>query len=351
MSGLPLRAGVVVILLGLATFAAAMGVVAGGLTSSATSGALTSLGQAAEACAVSGGIGELSDEQSHNADVVVSTALANSAENLMTTQIALMVAYTESGLRNLGPDPGRADSLGIFQQRVSQGWGSASQETDPAQATVMFVRRLAAVPGWDSMAPWDAAQQVQHSVFSDASNYRGNWAQAVAIVSTVLSNGSSEGGCGQGVPGGLAGPASSHGLPPGYAIPSGTPPAHAAAVAFGLGQLGKPYVWGAAGPGSFDCSGLTQAAWAAGGVSLLHYTVDQLHEGQPVLPAMALPGDLVLIPGSDAPGPGLPGHVGLYLGDGLVLSAVDTQTGVAVQSWTAFVSGGLEGVIDPAPGR
>lgn len=351
MSSLPARGLVALVLLGLVAFAAAIAVVGGALTSSASTGAAVGLEQAAEVCAVLGGVGQLSSEQAHNAAVVVSTALANSAENLLTAQIAVMVANTESGLRNLGPGAGRADSLGLFQQRVSQGWGSASQEMDPAQSTVMFVRRLVAVPGLGSIAPWDAAQQVQRSVFTDASNYQANWSKAVAVVSTVVSNGSTEGGCGQGVPGGLAGPDSSHGLPPGYVIPSGTSPAHAASVAFALGQLGKPYLWGAAGPGSYDCSGLTQAAWAAGGVTLLHYTADQQHEGQPVVPGLAVPGDLVLVPGSDPPGPGLPGHVGLYLGDGLVLSAVDTQIGVAVQSWGAFVSGGLEGVVDPAPGR
>jgi cell wall-associated NlpC family hydrolase len=188
-------------------------------------------------------------------------------------------------------------------------------------------------------------------LFTDASNYQANWAVGVGVVAAVLSNGNAEGGCGQGLPDGLAGPASTHGLPPGYAVPAGTAPAHATAVAFALAQLGKPYSWGASGPGSFDCSGLTQAAWSAAGVNLAHYTVDQLHEGQPVAPALATPGDLVLIPGSDAPGPGLPGHVGIYMGDGLVLSAVDTQTGVAVQTWQAFVSEGLDGVIDPAPGR
>ena len=345
------RAVVAMALAGIFAFAAAVAIVGGALTTSASSGTAVSLVAAAEVCAVSGGVGGLDGEQAENADVVVSSALANSGENLLTAQIAAMVSYTESGLRDLGPGAGRADSLGLFQQRISQGWGSASQELDPTQSTVMFVRRLSAVPGWSSMAPWDAAQQVQRSAFANADNYKANWPQALGVVADVVSNGSSEGGCGQGSPGGLVGPLSSHGLPPGYAIPAGTPSAHGAAVSFALGQLGKPYVWGAAGPGTFDCSGLTQAAWATSGVSLMHYTVDQLAEGQPVPPGLATAGDLVLVPGSDPPGPGLPGHVGIYLGDGLVLSAVDVQTGVAVQSWQAFVSGGLEGVIDPAPGR
>jgi cell wall-associated NlpC family hydrolase len=96
---------------------------------------------------------------------------------------------------------------------------------------------------------------------------------------------------------------------------------------------------------------LTLKAWATAGVALLHYTVDQLHEGIAVVPSLAVAGDLVLVPGSDPPGPGLPGHVGIYLGDGLVESAIDPQMGVAVQTWQVFTSGGLDAVIDPAPGR
>jgi hypothetical protein len=246
---------------------------------------------------------------------------------------------------------GNAGSLGLFQQRASQGWGSASEEMNPAQATAMFVSRLARVPGWHSRPPWLVAQAVQRSAFADGSNYRANWSLSASLLSMVMANGNAAGGCGQGPAGGLAGPPSAHGLPTGYVIPAGTPPGHAVAVAFALAQLGRPYVWGASGPAAYDCSGLTKRAWAAAGVSLLHYTVDQLHEGVPVAASLAVPGDLVLIPGSDPPGPGLPGHVGIYMGDGLVVSAVDRQVGVAVQTWQAFTGGGLDAVIDPAPGR
>jgi len=57
---------------------------------------------------------------------------------------------------------------------------------------------------------------------------------------------------------------------------------------------------------------------------------------------------LVLVPGSDPPGPGLPGHVGIYLGSSLVLSAIDPQYGVAVQSWKTFTSAGLDAIVDPS---
>jgi cell wall-associated NlpC family hydrolase len=93
------------------------------------------------------------------------------------------------------------------------------------------------------------------------------------------------------------------------------------------------------------------AAWASAGVQLAHYTGDQQDEGTGVTPAELVPGDLVLVPGSDPPGPGTAGHVGLYLGDSLVESAIDPVLGVAVQSWATFVSGGLVALRDPAPGQ
>ena len=91
------------------------------------------------------------------------------------------------------------------------------------------------------------------------------------------------------------------------------------------------------------------AAWATVGIALLHYTGDQQDEGAAVTAATLEPGDLVLVPGSDSPGPGIAGHVGIYLGFGLVLSAIDPQMGVAVQSWQTFVSGGLTALRDPDP--
>jgi cell wall-associated NlpC family hydrolase len=141
-----------------------------------------------------------------------------------------------------------------------------------------------------------------------------------------------------------AGPAASFGLPTGYTIPGDADSAEVVAVGYALAQLGKAYLWGGAGPDEFDCSGLTMEAWAQAGVPLAHFTVDQLAEGAPVTNlALMSPGDLVLIPGSDGTLTA-PGHVGLYIGEGLVESAVDPAEGVIVQTWSAFTSGGLSGV-------
>ncbi|MEU5340676.1 MULTISPECIES: NlpC/P60 family protein [unclassified Streptomyces] len=86
------------------------------------------------------------------------------------------------------------------------------------------------------------------------------------------------------------------------------------ALAFARAQIGKPYVWGASGPGSYDCSGLTQAAWKAAGVTLPRTTWDQVKAGTTVSVNSAQPGDLVFFYDDIS-------HVGIYIGDGMMIHA------------------------------
>ncbi|MFF3427356.1 NlpC/P60 family protein [Streptomyces sp. NPDC002602] len=88
----------------------------------------------------------------------------------------------------------------------------------------------------------------------------------------------------------------------------------ARAIAFAHGAIGKPYVWGATGPGSFDCSGLTQAAWRAAGVSLPRTTYTQINAGRRVSRDQLAPGDLVFFYSGVT-------HVGLYIGNGQMIHA------------------------------
>jgi cell wall-associated NlpC family hydrolase len=93
------------------------------------------------------------------------------------------------------------------------------------------------------------------------------------------------------------------------------PSARAAqAVSFAYGALGLPYVWGATGPSSYDCSGLTQAAWRSAGVSLPRTTYTQINAGTRVTRSQLQPGDLVFFYSGIS-------HVGLYIGNGQMIHA------------------------------
>ncbi|NUP50469.1 MAG: C40 family peptidase [Catenulispora sp.] len=91
----------------------------------------------------------------------------------------------------------------------------------------------------------------------------------------------------------------------------------AAAIAFAKSQLGKPYIFGATGPGGYDCSGLTQAAWKAAGVSIPRTATAQMQGLHAVSASAAQPGDLVFFYGDSS----YVNHVGMYLGGGLVIHA------------------------------
>jgi len=108
--------------------------------------------------------------------------------------------------------------------------------------------------------------------------------------------------------------------------PPSTPPAPAsgasAAISFARQQIGEPYVWGAAGPNAWDCSGLTMGAWRAGGISLPHYSVAQYEQSTPISRGALKPGDLVFWGSSSSPSSIY--HVALYVGNGMIVQAPRT---------------------------
>ncbi|MFJ8671170.1 NlpC/P60 family protein [Streptomyces sp. NPDC093589] len=99
----------------------------------------------------------------------------------------------------------------------------------------------------------------------------------------------------------------------------------AKALAFARAQMGKPYVWGATGPNSFDCSGLTQAAWKAAGVDLPRTTWDQVKTGERVATENLQPGDLVFFYDDIS-------HVGMYIGGGKMIHAPKPGASVREES-------------------
>ncbi|MET7942147.1 NlpC/P60 family protein [Streptomyces sp. NPDC005302] len=135
--------------------------------------------------------------------------------------------------------------------------------------------------------------------------------------------------------GGTTGSSGSTATDPSYATKAGK------ALAFARTQIGKPYVWGATGPDSYDCSGLTQAAWKAAGVSLPRVTYDQVNAGTTVSLADAKPGDLVFFYDDIS-------HVGLYIGNGMMIHA--PKPGAYVREESIYYDGtsAIHSVVRPA---
>jgi cell wall-associated NlpC family hydrolase len=281
---------------------------------------------------------QLSAEQMGNA-LTILTAVAGRRLGPRAALIAVTTAYAESGLINSAVQTDH-DSEGLFQQRISLYTKPVAD--DPVRASTAFLDRLVQVPAWDTLPVGDAAQAVQHSTpgppFYTAHQPLATaivaqlWPTAAAAASELAGRSIPIASAGQPVAvcagGGGAVPLTGrHGnlvagtttIPAGLILAGA--PKGVGAARYALRQLGKPYLFGAAGPGAFDCSGLTMAAWASQGVQLPHYTASpatpdwQLTRGspEPVDLSQAQAGDLVFIPGADG-SIAQPGHVGIVIG-------------------------------------
>ena len=231
-------------------------------------------------------------------------------------KIALMTALQESTLRNLA-NPGVAgsmdlahegtgsdhDSVGLFQQRPSMGWGTVQEIMTPSKSASVFYSRLKDVQGWESMPPGRAAQSVQRSATPTAYD---KWEPTAGALMASLA-GSSCNLKPLGAPNGQ--------MAIGTAGVSG---GRAAILAYAQAQVGKSYVWAAEGPDSFDCSGLTMMAYAQAGIQLEHSSSAQLLAGEHISASAAQPGDLLW----------WPGHIAIYTGGGRMIGAQTPAEGV-----------------------
>lgn len=260
-------------------------------------------------------------DQMTNAATIVSVG----AQLNVPTQghvVAIAAALQESGLHNL--NHGDRDSLGLFQERPSQGWGSPTQIMNPTYAATQFYRHLLTVPGWQRMTINDAAQAVERSAFPDAyAPHEPSARQIVAAVqnATCATNPSS-------------GTAADAGACDHVQAPN---PAALVAVEFACGQRGLPYKWGGNGPqdGGFDCSGLTTAAYTAAGIPLPRTAQTQYDHG-PLLPAQTplQPGDLVFY----GAGPTSITHVGIAIAPNLIIDAPHPGATVRVDSTGRYLA-------------
>lgn len=328
-------------------------------------GATAESSAAAPLCVTSGPVEGLDPGQAGHARAIVSTAQQvtteagfGAADQARAELIALMTAATESTLHNYAnpaapesqalpsdgnpPTGGDLDSVGLFQQRAS--WGPVSARMDPQASTRLFIERLVRIPAWSTIPPGVAAQAVQVSAYPDRySEWQAAATQWLAIIDglapaapgvsapvTTMSQCGSDGLA-------IAPGSPQSGIPPmGYTIPADATDAARIVVTYALAQLGKPYVFGAAGPDAYDCSGLTMAAWGAAGVHLAHFTGSQFASGQPVgSTALLSPGDLIFIPGADGTLRD-PGHVGMFIADGLVVEAPQTGDVVKIVPLSEF---------------
>ncbi|MCY0942363.1 C40 family peptidase [Streptomyces antarcticus] len=289
---------------------------------------------------------ELPAEQIPHAKTIVATGIALKVPERGQV-VALATAIQESRLRNL--NSGDRDSLGLFQQRPSQGWGTPEQIRDPVYASTKFYKGLLEVKGWQQMTITQAAQAVQRSGFPDAYARWEPLARALqqAIVKTLPNGGTGQAGQEAGTPSGGAGgckpgedgadwgaiPEGT--VPAGYKIPADASPKARTAIDWAMHQLGTLYQWGGTctaprGPdpmGRCDCSSLMQQAYAKAGIQLTRTTYTQVKEGDAV-PANALvPGDLLFTRGTAA----VPEHVGMYIGAGLVINAPRTTKPVRIE--------------------
>ncbi|MFJ6071610.1 C40 family peptidase [Streptomyces sp. NPDC093065] len=299
---------------------------------------------------------DLPAEQVPNAQTIVAAGLSLDVPKKGQI-IALATAMQESRLRNL--NYGDRDSLGLFQQRPSQGWGSAEQIRDPTYASEQFYKHLLKVNGWQQMTVTQAAQAVQRSGLPDAYAQWENLATALqyAIVKT-FPGGDTEGadadedkkpststGCTPGQDGSGFGRIPEGSVPKGYTIPKDADPKARKAIAWAMQQLGTLYQWGgsctnAHGPDPMarcDCSSLMQQAYAHAGIQLTSTTYTQVGEGKAVSPSKLQPGDLIFSRGSAA----RPEHVGMYMGEGLVIEAPRTTKPVRItpiKDWTILAA-------------
>ncbi|MEU6148044.1 C40 family peptidase [Streptomyces sp. NPDC047081] len=284
----------------------------------------------------------LPEEQIPNARTIVATGISLHVPKKGQI-IALATAMQESRLRNL--NSGDRDSLGLFQQRPSQGWGTAAEIRDPVYASEQFYKALLKVDGWQQLTVTQAAQAVQRSGYPGA---YADWEELATALQTAIAatfpdsdqedsetdTASSTTSCATTEDGSGYGTIPEGSVPKDYSIPKDADPKARKAIVWAVAQLGTMYQWGGTctaphGPdpmGRCDCSSLTQQAYAHAGIQLTRTTYTQINEGKAVSSKHLQPGDLIFSRGSAA----RPEHVGMYIGSGLAIEAPRTGKPVRV---------------------
>jgi cell wall-associated NlpC family hydrolase len=177
-----------------------------------------------------------------------------------------------------------------------------AQVTDPVYEINKFYDVLVRVPEWETQRPGDSAQDIERSAFP--ARYHQWEPLAVNVISAVGGDVTE------------------------YVRASCTTPLPAPsevagrAIQYALGQVGKPYVWGATGPDAYDCSGLMLRAYESAGITLPRVARQQYWAGTQLPVRLAQPGDL-LFWAYDTSNPDSIHHVAMYLGNGRMVEAAN----------------------------
>lgn len=227
----------------------------------------------------------LSAEQLKNAAIILSVGkgLGAGRRELLS---GLMTAMQESRLINV--NYGADDSLGLFQQRPSMGWGTPKQVMNPLYSSKQYFNHLLDVQNRNEMSLGEMAQAVQRSAYPGAYTQWADEARAILSATKFRSTGSDD-------------------------------PRRNRMVNFLKNQLGEPYIFGASGPDAWDCSGLTMMAAAQAGISIPHSASLQQRMSKRVTLGNQSPGDLAFF--NPEGWSGAAGHVGMMIGGGQFIHA------------------------------
>jgi cell wall-associated NlpC family hydrolase len=258
--------------------------------------------------------------------IAIATSLQESTlHNWANSSVPASVTYPNDGI---GHDH---DSVGPFQQRPSQGWGTVEQLMKPDYQARQFLTRLVRVPNWQTIPETDAAQIVQTSAFGSLYQQWVNSARQILGAAEGIS-------CSDFTAG-----------------PGGRP----SVVQAALHYVGTPYAWAGgnlSGPSrgvcisgapandcnvvGFDCSGLVLYAYGKLGISLPHLASSQYSSGPHIARKDLQPGDLVFL-ASDRSEPGSIHHVAMWIGNNAIVQAPESGQAISVvknpfsQGWFA----------------
>ncbi|MBA3338554.1 MAG: C40 family peptidase [Geodermatophilaceae bacterium] len=282
---------------------------------------------------------EILQEEQNQAQVVLDQHIAQATSSTVALgQVNAQLAEIDGRVRGVARSAFAGDRLGSFAAILTSG---------SPQEFLDRVNTLEFISGRDTVVLAEATQaHAEAQALSDAADaavsasqaavtdmaarrtdletqittYQGLYAQLSSSERDAVSGGS---GGGQAPPGQIQ-------APPGQIIA----PSEAARIAVetAYAQLGDPYVWAAAGPDAFDCSGLTMFSYAAAGVSLPHSSSMQSTMGVPVSRDELQPGDLIFTYDPVS-------HVGIYVGDGMMIHAYRSGTPVSLDPydpWGAY---------------